>query len=554
MLLKPQKHKTSISTFYFRWILLLALCVEGKSMTSDLITYHFTAGLAFKLECNREPEMQNLSVSWSLGTGRSLENVTGIKIKPNALWFLPAESFHSGEYSCFSRKGNETWETIFNVSVENGTCPRWDRESITKSTKELRCSLNHIFDLDPQYQITWFKNCSPFNVTTSRILQINRSSEMDGLYTCFVTFTFDGQKYSTAQTTQIKSHSLDDGVTPPTIILPKNDTRTVTLGESLDLTCKAFIGKNNTEEILMYWLSDSLSEHLDLNFNYITVVENNRMYMLCTLHIPEVTAEYLHHNLYCVIQHPAGGSYGIMRLIPANQSERHCWLVLGLVTVLLLLGAVLFHLFKVDLVLTYRDLCMPVSVQSDGKSYDAYVSYLHGDQLSLSSSMTFALHYLPAVLEDLYGYKLFISGRDELPGAAVQDIIADRMNRCRRLIIVLTSQSFANSQTDDKRSLLSDCELAQTNPSAVQIWGSYEQRVGLYDALVKEGLKVILVQMDDGMEESLLPESLRYISRTKGILKWRLNSSTSANRKFWKHLRYHMPPARQQKSKQVMTL
>ncbi|XP_051565505.1 interleukin-1 receptor-like 2 [Myxocyprinus asiaticus] len=256
---------------------------------------------------------------------------------------------------------------------------------------------------------------------------------MAGLYTCFVTFTFEGQNYTSAQTTLIKTHSLDDGFTQPTVIFPKNETHSVKLGESFKLTCKAFIGKDNIEETMMYWSSDS--ESINLNNCDIT----------------------------------------------------------------------------------------------DGKSYDAYVSYLHGDQLSLSSTMTFALHFLPAVLEDLYGYKLFISGRDEIPGEAVQDAIADRMNQCRRLIIVLTSQSFAKPQTDAKKSLLSDCELAvmQTNP--VQLWGTYEQRVGLYDALVKEGLKVILVQVDDGVEESLLPESLRYISRNKGILKWRTNSSEDSS-------------------------
>ncbi|XP_051564214.1 interleukin-1 receptor type 1-like isoform X2 [Myxocyprinus asiaticus] len=517
---------------------------------THLRKFHFTAGIAFKIECNRVSEMQNVSVSWSQRTNRSLENITGIKIKHNTLWFLPAESFHSGNYSCFSRNGNETWETIFLVSVVNGTCPHWNRNDIAKSTKELRCFLDHIFDFDPQYQITWFKDCSPLNVTNSTVVQINRSSEMAGLYTCFVTFTFEGQNYTSAQTTLIKTHSLDDGFTQPTVIFPKNETHSVKLGESFKLTCKAFIGKDNIEETMMYWSSDS--ESINLNNCDITVEENK--YMLCTLNIPEVTAEFLHTNLYCRIQHSAGHDYGTLRLIPANQSERYCWIVVGVVTVLILLGAVLFHLFKVDLVLTYRDLCLPLSVQSDGKSYDAYVSYLHGDQLSLSSTMTFALHFLPAVLEDLYGYKLFISGRDEIPGEAVQDAIADRMNQCRRLIIVLTSQSFAKPQTDAKKSLLSDCELAvmQTNP--VQLWGTYEQRVGLYDALVKEGLKVILVQVDDGVEESLLPESLRYISRNKGILKWRTNSSESANRKFWKYLRYRMPPTRQQKSKQIMTL
>lgn len=50
---------------------------------------------------------------------------------------------------------------------------------------------------------------------------------------------------------------------------------------------------------------------------------------------------------------------------------------------------------------------------ADGKPYDAYVSYPHGDDHSVES---FALHVLPEVLEDRLGYKLFISGRDTLPG------------------------------------------------------------------------------------------------------------------------------------------
>lgn len=65
--------------------------------------------------------------------------------------------------------------------------------------------------------------------------------------------------------------------------------------------------------------------------------------------------------------------------------------------------------------------CLFSHLLKDGKSYDAYISYLHGDELGLSSTMTFALQSLPAVLEELYGYKLFISGRDELPGEGEDD-------------------------------------------------------------------------------------------------------------------------------------
>src|SRR4029434_2643204 len=58
--------------------------------------------------------------------------------------------------------------------------------------------------------------------------------------------------------------------------------------------------------------------------------------------------------------------------------------------------------------------CMCVCV-SDGKVYDAYVVYprecVCEDALSVFLSFT-----LPAVLEDQCGYKLFIHGRDDLPG------------------------------------------------------------------------------------------------------------------------------------------
>ena len=58
--------------------------------------------------------------------------------------------------------------------------------------------------------------------------------------------------------------------------------------------------------------------------------------------------------------------------------------------------------------------------------------------------------------------------------------------------------------------------------------------------------------IDGPVDYTALPESLRYIQRTQGALRWiepssRDNACTksSANRTFWKSLRYHMPPAPQ---------
>lgn len=56
-------------------------------------------------------------------------------------------------------------------------------------------------------------------------------------------------------------------------------------------------------------------------------------------------------------------------------------------------------------------------ILTDGKLYDAYVSYPRVDDHSVSFATTFALHILPEVLENQLGYKLFVSGRDALPGS-----------------------------------------------------------------------------------------------------------------------------------------
>lgn len=56
----------------------------------------------------------------------------------------------------------------------------------------------------------------------------------------------------------------------------------------------------------------------------------------------------------------------------------------------------------------------------DGKLYDAYVVYprVQGDTSdTLSEAVeTFAIKTLPQILEGRYGYRLFILGRDSLPG------------------------------------------------------------------------------------------------------------------------------------------
>lgn len=55
-------------------------------------------------------------------------------------------------------------------------------------------------------------------------------------------------------------------------------------------------------------------------------------------------------------------------------------------------------------------------VDGDGKQYDAYIAYPRVLEGSSEKAEIFAMSTLPQVLEGLYGYKLFILGRDGLPG------------------------------------------------------------------------------------------------------------------------------------------
>ncbi|XP_001339654.5 interleukin-1 receptor type 1 isoform X1 [Danio rerio] len=547
MILLPRKPVMNFSTLYFRSILLFALWISGSvTHLTHRKTYTFVAGLAFNLQCNRDS--QNVTVNWTRVPSRSLESITGMNIKDNTLWFLPADLTHQGSYSCFSRKGNDTWETIFEVSVSNETCPHWNRKDELTSTAKLECFLPHIFKIDPQAQVTWRKNCQPLNMSNSKVLLVDRSTEMIGLLTCFVNFTFEGQNYLSAQTTEVYMGSTVDVVTPPKLIYPKpSQTHKVTLGQSYKINCKALVGMNDDDDTDLYWYTDS--DSLRLDFDLSRFKEGDQEYLLSVLSISEVTAEHLNINFTCKVDHPAGSDSGRVVLILASQNERYYWVGVGLVALLILLLALLF-LCRVDLVLAYRSVCSRSVACSDGKWYDAYVSSLNVDPLSSSSAMTFALHFLPSVLEDLYGYRLFISGRDELPGEAIQDVVSDRMNRSRRLIIILTSQSCSSPQKHaSDKALDSECK-----SSYEALRSAYEQRVGLYDALVKQGLKVILVQVEDGVEEHLLPESLKYISRTQGILNWRENAREHANRRFWKHMRYRMPACQRRKGTDSMVL
>lgn len=58
----------------------------------------------------------------------------------------------------------------------------------------------------------------------------------------------------------------------------------------------------------------------------------------------------------------------------------------------------------------------------DGKTYDAFVSYLKECRPENGEEHTFAVETLPGVLEKQFGYKLCIFERDVVPGGGKKGI------------------------------------------------------------------------------------------------------------------------------------
>ncbi|NWR71359.1 ILRL1 protein, partial [Centropus unirufus] len=156
----------------------------------------------------------------------------------------------------------------------------------------------------------------------------------------------------------------------------------------------------------------------------------------------------------------------------------------------------------------------------DGKIYDAYVIYPQSHANEAGFVEYFVHQVMPDILENKCGYKLCIYGRDVYPGEDTASAIEKRMQKSRRLIILLTHQ-------------LVNCE----EPA-------YDQHIALYNALIQNVTKVILLEMEKIGSYEKLQESLGFIIKQQGTVKWKEQHTVrpqSANSRFWKQVRYHMP-------------
>ncbi|XP_053733109.1 interleukin-1 receptor type 1 isoform X1 [Synchiropus splendidus] len=431
----------------------------------------------------------------------------------------------------------------FNVSVTDDECPApaETRSACLNVSTSLSCKQREVLNLNAT-KVQWLKDCrsleQPGNsvwVNEDGYLRLPAVTERDaGKYTCLVTVSFNGRTYTSARSIQllVDHSSADSFIAQPLVVSPEHEEKHVDLGAREELTCVAYIGVSENADTIMYWTVNGSFVELDkLLHMSVPVFNSNRGRVLgtLTLTVSKVLRRHLDVPFHCIVTNTAGQSEGKVLLHEADHSSFYKWMSLCLAIPLAVsaLAACLFF-NRIDLALAYRKLMRHLGKleASDGGVYDAYVSFLNSNDLSSSKPETFALQVLPEKLENQHGYSLYISGRDDCPGEAKHEVIADTMRKSRRLLIILSAQPLS---MNDKNQ---DCPLLHKQTQ-------YEQALGLHDALTHNSLKVILVEVDGPVDYSRLPESLQYVKRKQGAIKWKTKTS---NRQFWNKLLYHMPP------------
>ncbi|NXH26861.1 IL1R1 protein, partial [Myiagra hebetior] len=448
----------------------------------------------------------------------------------NLIWFLPAMLEDSGDYECVIRNLTSCKKMCTKVTVFkriDGLClnEKFAVEEVifTSSSAKVVCPHLDYFRNEKNIQpVRWYKDCQllegkRFALSNSDLIIFNVTVHDRGNYTCETTYTSNGKQYNIS-----RDISLIVGVTPPKmppeISYPRNNSIEVELGSQVTVDCNA----TGADWYEVYWTGNGVDIFAS-PYEGETSYDGRPMHSV-KLIISEVSSEDYGQPFVCQASNAFGqvASYIILKhRVPDIQR----WLTGGLVSLLILTFTTLliYKIFKIDLVLWYRNSVCALTNKEDGKIYDAYVLYTKSSEgRSVCCLEIFVRRILPDVLEKQCGYKLFILGRDDLPGEAVVSVADETLKLSRRLMIILGSETS------------SCCLLEDTS----------EQQLAMYNALIRDGIQVILIEMGEIQDYMSMPESIRYIKQKHGAIQWKgdfSEKSCSANTRFWKNVRYQMP-------------
>ncbi|XP_012875277.1 PREDICTED: interleukin-1 receptor type 1 isoform X1 [Dipodomys ordii] len=465
----------------------------------------------------------------------------------NKLWFVPAKVEDSGHYYCVVRNSTYCLKIKITTSIlenEPDLCYNsqvifTQRLHIAEDGKLVCPHLDFFKDENEELpQVQWYKDCKPLLLDNSLFIGVknqlivkNVSEYHRGHYTCLVSYTYLGKQYNITRV--IEFFTLEE-IKPhrPVILSPVNETKEVNLGSHVQLICNA-TGKSsdivswkwNGSEI--FFIDDPVLEE-DYQFveNPSDKIKNT---LITILNISEVKSQFYLYPFICVARNTDKISEAYIQFVyPVPDFKNHIIGIFVPLTVMIVCSVFIYKIFKVDIVLWYRDSWSHFlhTEASDEKSYDAYILYPKTfTEGSTSNSDMFVFKILPEVLENQFGYRLFIYGRDDYVGEDTIEVTNENIKKSRRLIIVLVRDVSGFSWLDH----------------------SSEEQIVMYNALIEDGIKIVLLELEKIEDYEKMPESIRFIKQKHGTIRWSgdlREGPQSSKSRFWKKVRYHMPAQR----------
>ncbi|XP_038596815.1 interleukin-1 receptor-like 2 [Tachyglossus aculeatus] len=534
------------------------------------------AGQPFPLQCHAavgyRSEIIPYSVNWYKNSSKtSLLSGKNSRIYQHQdwIWFLPLTLEDTGIYQCIisyqvagsgtlgedpsrkipTRNSLKCTRVTINLTVFKSS-ENWcdnQKEDLQKlliyiplplgKLKMITCPLPKFPANITFNSVEWHKDCKQiqsnkeFRLTMQNLVIASVSAQNAGLYRCNATFSFMGKHYSISRNILgfLEKSEEPEGTAGkrPEILYPQNNSIEVKLGSPLLVDCNIYDTEDSTSDkcwkvngtlVNQYYNSNRIHEGFE------TKSSQGEKYCLYTVNLSftEVRSEDYYRPFVC---HLSGISAAYIMLRPPAP-DLQGYMMGGLFGMLLMVVSIsfIYKIFKIDIVLWYRSTFQTIVSKEDGKLYDAYVLYSKPNKESQSHALNMlVMQILPGVLEKQCGYKLFIFGRDDFPGQAVVSVADENIKLSRRLIIIIVPESSSYSFFEH----------------------TSEQQIAVYNALIQDGIKVILIELEKIKDYTGLPESIKFIKQKHGAVQWTGNftkESQSAKTKFWKKVRYHMPP------------
>ncbi|XP_047378264.1 interleukin-1 receptor type 1 isoform X1 [Sciurus carolinensis] len=534
-------------------VLLIALEADECEIREEPVILVSSANEIDVRACPLNPSEKISSVIWYKNDSKtpvSLEQDSRIHQENDELWLVPAKVEDSGHYYCAVRNSTFCLKikiTAKFVNNEPNLC--YNAEAIF--TQKLRVAGNgrlvcpHLDFFKNENNefptVEWYKDCKPlilddicFTGVTNTLIVMNVSENHRGNYTCHASYMYLGKRYHITRV--IEFITLEE-IKPdiPVIESPANETMEVELGSKIQLLCN--VTGHLTDVVYWKWNGSLISSDdpiLVEDFEFMDSPSAKRKTIhITTLNISEVKSQFYLSPFTCMVKSTSNMYAAYIQLIhPVPHFQKHIIGVFVTLTIIITCSVFIYKIFKIDIVLWYRDSCsdfLPPKA-SDGKIYDAYVLYPKtSGEGSTSNSDIFVFKVLPEVLEKQFGYKLFIYGRDDYVGEDAIEVTHENIKKSRRLIIILA-----------------------TDISGFSWLGhSSEEQIVMYNALIKEGIKVVLLELEKIQDYEKMPESIKFIKQKHGAIRWSgdlREEPQSIKTRFWKHVRYHMPAQRRSPS------